>query len=72
MFLKISQILQENNCVGVSFNKAVYLRACNFIKRRLQNRCFLVKFANFYEQRFYRTPPVTASDILMLHKSAAV
>ena len=38
-FLKISQILQENTCVGVS------------IKKRLQHRCFPVKFA-----KFLRTP----------------
>ena len=28
------------------FNKVAGLRACNFIKKRLQHRCFPVKFAN--------------------------
>ena len=40
------------------------LQACNFVKERLQHRCFPVKFA-----KFLRTPPIlknirmTASDI---------
>ena len=45
LFIKISQYSQENNCVGVSFNKVV--QVCNFIKKRLQHRCFpwnIVKF----------------------------
>ena len=44
IFLHISQ---ENTCVGVSFNKLTGLKACNFIKKRLQHRCFSVKFAKF-------------------------
>ena len=39
MFFKISQISQENTCVGV--------QACNFIKKRLQHRCFLWNLRNF-------------------------
>ena len=42
VFLKISQTSQENFCAGVSF-WPVY----NFIKKRLQHRCFPVKFAKF-------------------------
>ena len=37
VFLKISGISQENTCAGVG----------NFIKKRLQHRCFPVKFAKF-------------------------
>ena len=39
MFLKISQISQESTRAGVSFY--------NFIKKRLQHRCFPVKFVKF-------------------------
>ena len=47
--IKISQYLQENTCVGVSFfNKNVGLQACYFIKKRLQHRCFLDNAANFF------------------------
>ena len=42
VFLKISQVSQENTCVGVSFNKF-----CNLIKKRLQHRCFTVKSEKF-------------------------
>ena len=38
MFLKISQISQENTCVGSLFNKAAGPQACNFIKKRLKHR----------------------------------
>ena len=33
------------------FNKVAGLQSCNFIKNRLQHRCFPVKFA-----KFLRTP----------------
>ena len=36
------QISQENTCDGVSFNKIVSLQDWNFIKKRLQHRCFSV------------------------------
>ena len=44
------------------FNKVAGLQACNFFKKRLQHRCFLWILRNFYEQIFYRTPPVAAFD----------
>ena len=47
VFLKISQISQENVFVGVSFNKIEGLKTWNFIKKRLQDRCFPLKFARF-------------------------
>ena len=48
VFLKGSQISQENTCVGVSF-----FSACNFINKRLQNRCFPVKCTKFLRTPFY-------------------
>ena len=51
-FLKILQIQQENICVGVSFSKAAALKACNSIEKRLQHRCFPVKFAEFLRKPF--------------------
>ena len=62
MFLKNSQISQENNCVEVFFDKVTGPQGCNFIKKRLQHRCFPVKFAKYLRTPFfYRTPPVAAS-----------
>ena len=43
------------------FNKVVDLKACNFIKKRLQHSCFPVEYAIFLGTFFYRTPPVAAS-----------
>ena len=40
VFLKILQILQENTCAGVSFDK-------KFIKKRISHRFFPVKFTIF-------------------------
>ena len=45
VFLKILQISQENTSVGILFNKVAGLKSCNFIEKRLQHRCFPVKFA---------------------------
>ena len=53
VFFKISQISSENTCVGVSFNKVAGLQA-NFIKKRLQHRCFLVKFTKFLRTSFLK------------------
>ena len=35
------------------FNKVADLRACNFIKKRLQHRYFPVKFAKFLRTPFF-------------------
>ena len=42
VLLKISPYSQENNYVGAFFNKVACLQANNFIKKRLQHRCFPV------------------------------
>ena len=47
LFLKISQYLQENICVKVSFNQVAGLQACIFIKKRFQHRCFSVSIEKF-------------------------
>ena len=45
VLLKISQISQENTYFGVPFyNKVAVPRACNFIEKRLQHKCFPMKF----------------------------
>ena len=59
VFLKISQISYETPVLESYINLKA-LTACNFIKKRLQHRCFHV-MPNFKEQLFYRTPPVVAS-----------
>ena len=43
MFLKISQTSQENTWVEDFFNKK-RLSACKIFKKRLQHKCFHVKF----------------------------
>ena len=68
---KVPQISQESTYVGVSFNKVAGLNAWNFTKKRLQHRCFPVKF-DFHRKTpeehlilkntfLYRTPPLAAS-----------
>ena len=49
MFLKISQKFIWKHLYWSLFitNKAAGLRACNFIKKRLQHKCFPVNFAKF-------------------------
>ena len=43
MFWKISA-KQGNICVVAFFNSVAHLKACNFVKKRLQHSCFPVKF----------------------------
>ena len=45
------------------FNKIADLKTCSFAKKRLQHRCFPVKFAKFLRTPFFnRAPPVAASE----------
>ena len=41
---------QENTCARVSFLVKFQVKDCNFIKKRLQHRCFPVKYAKFILQ----------------------
>ena len=68
LFLKILQYSQKNTCVRVFFNENPGLQSCNFIKERLQHRCFSVNIAKFlripilkeiYERLFERFPTWT-------------
>ena len=45
LFLDILQNSQKNTCAGVSFSIKLQAEACNFIKKRLWDRCFPVNFA---------------------------
>ena len=36
-----------------SYNKRLVLQACNFIKKRFQHSCFLVKFAKIFRKQFF-------------------
>ena len=41
----VSQISQKISMLESLFNKVARLKASNFIKKRLQHRCFPLKFA---------------------------
>ena len=58
VLLRISQILQENTCVGFPFNNVPGLKVCNSIKKRLQHKCFPVKFA-----KLLKIPPTATSEL---------
>ena len=47
MFLKSSQYPQETPVLESLFKNVAGLKACNFIKKRPQHRCFLVNIAKF-------------------------
>ena len=47
MFLKSSQYPQEIHVLELLFKNIAGLKACNFIKKRLQRTCFLVNIAKF-------------------------
>ena len=53
-FLKVRKYHTNIPVLESVFNKVAGLRACNFITKKLQQRCFPVKFA-----KFVRTPFLT-------------
>ena len=52
--LKIWKNSQENTTIGVSFLIKLQASSCNFIKKSLWHRCFLLKFANFLRTLFLK------------------
>ena len=48
----VTEYSEENTCVGVSFNKIPGFQAYNFIKKRLQQKCFLLNIAKFLKTVF--------------------
>ena len=57
MFFKIGvvknfAIFIGNICVGLFLIKLQPFKACNFIKKRLQHKCFLVNIAKFLRTAF--------------------
>ena len=62
VLLKLSQNSQENTCARASFLIKLQASGCNFIKKRLWHRCFLVSFPKIFKVTyFYRATLVAAS-----------
>ena len=53
VFLKNFAIFTGKHRVGVFFNEAADQKFRNFIKRRLQHRCFPVNIAKFSRTAFF-------------------
>ena len=51
VFLKTLQISQESTFIGISFNKVQGQQ----LYKRLQHRCFPVKFASFSRTRLFKS-----------------
>ena len=47
LFTGLRRIDRKTSVLESLFNKVAGLQICNFIKKRLQSRCFLVNFAKF-------------------------
>ena len=49
--------IERSNCSQMFFKIGLLgvlgLKACKFIKKRLQHRCFAMKFANFFRKPFF-------------------
>ena len=52
VFLNISEYLQEALMLEPLFNEVLDLKDCNFIKKRLQHRCFPVNIEKFTKTVF--------------------
>ena len=76
MFLKIGVLKNFAILTGKQvwwmqsvLNKVADLKACDFIEKRSQGRCFLVNIAKFLRTAFYRTPLVAASEYVPIISS---
>ena len=69
MFFKKGDLKNFANFTGKHleslFNKVAGLRACNFIKKRLQHRCFPVKLAKFYKHLQTTADQMICNKILL-------
>ena len=67
MFFKIVVLKMFVNFTGKHLCWRLFLlkfqASCNRIKKRLQHRCFPVKFAKFFKTPFYRIPTVAATVV---------
>ena len=52
VFLEISQNSHKTSVLESLFNEVAGLKTCNFIKKRLHQNCFSVKFAKFLRTSF--------------------
>ena len=65
-FLKnFAKITGKHLCQSLFFNKIAGLSPATLLKNRLWHRCFPVIFAKFLRTSFYRTPLMTASDLMI-------
>ena len=53
VFLKISQNLQENTCVGVSFNKVAGLKVQEFFRKGTPTQVLSCKCCEIFKNRFF-------------------
>ena len=52
--LKLRNTYRKTPVLGSLFNKVVGLQACNYIKKRVQHRCFLWNFRKFLRTSFLK------------------
>ena len=60
-FKKFRNIARKIPLLKFLFNQVAGLQTCNFIKKKLQHKCFPANIAKFSEQFFYRAPLMAAS-----------
>ena len=46
------------------FNEVAVLQACNFIKKRLQHRCFACEYCKIFEKTYFEEHLQTAASVL--------
>ena len=60
-YFKTFAIFNGKHLCWSLFSKVAVLKTCNFIKKRLQHRCFPVNIVKVLGIPYFRTPPVAAS-----------
>ena len=69
LYLKVLPYSHGPPVLGSLLNKAAALQPCNFIKKKLQHRCFCEIFKNKYFEEHLRTAATIYSEELLKYKN---
>ena len=69
---KSCKIIRKKPMLESPFNKVVGLEVCNFIKKRLQHRCFPVSFTKICKNTFFQSTSGTSVHCSLVTRSSCI
>ena len=64
VFQKVPNIHKKTPVLQTIFNKVAGQEGCHFVKKRIQGRCFPVKFAKILRTTFFHKTPSGAASVI--------